>query len=58
MVNDCDYIIAGGKIKNFEKSEWCKWCLKLDEDGAITVVSGKEFQVGLTVTCKEKLPGI
>ena len=43
MVNDCDYIIAGVKIRIFEESVRCKWCLKLNVDGADTVVSGKEF---------------
>ena len=53
MVSDCDYIITGGKIRNFEKSVWCKWCLKLNVDGAIPVVSGKEFQAGMTRLAKK-----
>ena len=53
MVNDCDYLIAEGKIRNFEKSVWCIWCLKLNVDGAITVVSGKEFQAGMTRLAKK-----
>ena len=53
MVNDCDYIIAGGKIRNFEKSVLCKWCLKLNVDGANTVISGKEFQAGMTRLAKK-----
>ena len=30
-----------------------KWCLKLNVDGAITVVSGKEFQAGMTRLAKK-----
>ena len=41
------------KIRNLDKSVWCKWCLKLNVDGANTVVSGKEFQAEITRLAKK-----